>query len=143
MPNLQVDVPEGVKQTVDDAGQMGQRPGAGGDLPAVEEHKVDVAVRIELRPAIPPNRHKGQRRELLLRLRREAAFGGVPQRPQEHIENRGPRVADFQAAGAGAMHQFESVRFHLQEPFVAGQLLRGQPARRQLQPRSGARFDLL
>ena len=71
------------------------------------------------------------------------ALGRVPQIAQQRVEDRGARMADFQAAAAGAMQQLEPVRFHLQEGLVAGQFLAGVPARRQRQPRGGARFDLL
>ena len=43
--DLEADVPQRVERAVNDAGQMRQRAGAGGDLPAVQEHEVNVAVR--------------------------------------------------------------------------------------------------
>ena len=71
------------------------------------------------------------------------ALGGVPQVAQQRVEDRGAGVADFQAAGAGAMPQLEPVRLHLEEGLVAGQFLGRLPARRQRQARRGTRFDLL
>ena len=51
------------------------------------------------------------------------------------------RPASFQTAGTGAMQYLEPVFFDLEEGLVAGQLLRGLPARRQGQPRRGVGFN--
>ena len=50
-------------------------------------------------------------------------------------------AADFAAARAGAVEQFEPVRFDLEKGLVTRQFLGGQAARRQRQPRRGARLD--
>ena len=143
MADLQADVPQRIEQAVNDAGQVRQRAAAGGHLPVVQEHEVDVAVRIELRPAVAADGHQRQLRKLLPRLFGQAALAASHKMAQQRVEDRGARVADFQAAGAGAMQQLEPVRFHLEEGLVTGQFLGGLPARRQRQPRRGTRFNLL
>ena len=141
--DLQADVPQRVEEAVDDAGQVRQRAGAGGDLPAVQEHEVNVAVRIQLRAAVAADGHQRQLRKLLAGLLGQAGLGGVPQVAQQRVEDRGARVADFEAAGAGAMLQLEPVRFHFEEGLVTGQFLGGLPPRRQRQAGRGTRFNLL
>ena len=143
MADLQADVPQRVKEAVDDAGQMRQWAGAGGHLPAVQEHEVNVAVRIQLRAAIPADGHQRQLRELLAGLLGQAGLGGFPQVAQQRVENRGARVADFEAAGAGAMLELEPVRFHLEEGLVTSQFLGGLPPRWQRQSGCGTRLNLL
>ncbi len=133
----------GIEQAVNDAGQVRQRANAGGDLPVVQEHEVNVAVRVKLGPAIPADGHQRQLRKLLPGLFGQAGFGRVPEVAQQRVEDRGASMADFEAARAGAMPQLEPVRFHLEEGLVAGQFLGGLPARRQRQARGGARFNLL
>ena len=137
--DLEADVPQRVERAVNDAGQMRQRAGAGGDLPAVEEHEVNVAVRIEFRPAVTADGHQRQRRKLLAGLLGQAGLGRVPEVAQQRVEDGRARMADFEPASAGAMAQLEPVRFHLEESFVAGQFLGGLPSRRQRQPRGGTR----
>ena len=44
------------------------------DLAVVQKHEVNVAVRVQFRAAITADGHQRQRREFLLRLRRQAAF---------------------------------------------------------------------
>ncbi len=53
-------------------------------------------------------------------------LAAVPQVAQQRVEDGGARVADFEAAGAGAMLQLEPVRLHLEEGLVAGQFLGGR-----------------
>src|SRR6266581_3939303 len=122
---------------------MRQRLAPSYDLPVVQEHEINVAVRVEFRPAITANRHQRQLRELLLRLLRQAGLGGVPQVTQQQVEDGGARLADFQAAGAGPMKHPESVRLYLQKGLVSAQFPTDGLTRRQGQSRRSVSFDFI
>src|SRR6266851_9823544 len=122
---------------------MRQRLASSHDLPVVQEHEINVAVRVEFRPAITANRHQRQLRELLLLLLRQAGLGGVPQITQQKVEDGSARLADFQAAGAGPMKHPESVRLYLQKGLVSAQFPTGRLTWRQSQSRRRVSFDFI
>src|SRR6185295_3400039 len=104
----QSQVPERVKDAVDELGQVGQRL-VGGDLPVVQEHEIDVTVRVQLGAAITADGDQGERREFLLRLVRQAAAGGVPEMFQQDVEDGRARLADLITAGPGAMLDLQAM----------------------------------
>ena len=61
--------------------------------------------------------------------------------PQQRVEDRRARLADFASARAGAMLQFEPVRFDLEKAFVARELFRRVAVRRRRQTRPGVGFN--
>src|ERR1019366_7069258 len=67
----------------------------------------------------------------------------IPQVAQERVEDCRAGVADFEAAGPGAMAQLEPVGFDLQERLVAGQFLGRLAARRQHKASRRTRLDFL
>ena len=77
-----------------------------------------------------------------LRAWAERALRPLPQ-VAEDASRPAPGLADFQAAGAGAMRELEPVRFHFEEGCESEAAPGRRPARRQRQPRRGTRFDLL
>ena len=78
MPHLQPDVPQRIQDAVNDLRQIGWRLAVRRDLAGVQEHEINVAVRIEFRAAVTAQRHQCQRRKLLLALRRQAVFCRLP-----------------------------------------------------------------
>ena len=81
--------------------------------------------------------------ELLAGLLGQAGFGRVPEVAEQRVEDGRAGVADFEAAGPGAMVQLEPVGFHFEEGFVAGQFLGGLPPGRQRQAGRGTVLNLL
>ena len=113
---------------------MRQRAGPGGDLPIVQEHEINVAVRVEFRPPITANGHQRQLRKFFLRLLGQAGFGRVPQVTQQYVENAGAPLANLAPAGPRSMRDFQPMRLDLEEGLIARQFLGRLPPCRQLQP---------
>ncbi len=65
------------------------------DLAVVQKHEINVAVRIQLRAAITADGDERERRKFLLRLRRQTRARLCPKMPQQCIEDRRARPADF------------------------------------------------
>ena len=61
--------------------------------------------------------------------------------PQQRVKDRRARPADFAPARAGAMLQFEPVRFNLEEAFVAREFFRRVAVRRRWQTLPGVGFN--
>ena len=89
--DLQPDVPKRIQNAVNDLGQMRQRPAPGRNLPVVQEHEINVAVRIQLRAPVAADGHQRQRRKFLSRLLGQSALGRVPQVAQQQIDDGRPR----------------------------------------------------
>ena len=83
MADFQADVPERVEQPIQDLGKIRQGLEAGGDLPVVQEHEIDVAARVQFGPAVAADGHQGYGRKLLLCLLGQTSFGRLPQVAQE------------------------------------------------------------
>ena len=105
----------------------------------MQEHEINVAVRIQFRATKTTDGHQRDRREFFLpgqfRHRR------VPQMPQEPVEDCGAGLADFHAVRAGAVQQLQPVRLDLEEVFVARELFRRRGVGRKGQPRLGGGLD--
>src|SRR6266436_5236569 len=112
-------------------------------LPVMQDHEIDVAVRIEFRTPITANRRKRQLRKFLLSRLGKIRFGGVPKIAQENVKNRGSTPANMQPASPGPMKNFEPMRFDLEESLISRQFLRRQATRWQSQPRGRVGFNLL
>ena len=69
--DLEAQVPERVKDAVNEFGEVGQGFAAGDDLPVLQEHEVNVAVRVELGAAKAADGDERQFRKLFLRLGRQ------------------------------------------------------------------------
>ena len=65
VPDLQADIPQRIEHAVNDPGQMRQGPAAA-ICRVVQEHEIDVAVRIEFAPAVAADGHQRQGRKLVL-----------------------------------------------------------------------------
>src|SRR5438132_285057 len=113
------------------------------DLAVVQKHEVNVAMRIELRPAITTNGDQCDRGEFFLRLFRQVLPGCLPKMPQQQIQDSGAAPAGFQAPCSGPMQHLNPVRLDLQEGFVASQFLLRLPPRGQHQTRRRIGFYLL
>jgi len=138
--DLQADVPERIQHAVDQPGQVRQGL-AGHDLVLMQEHEINVAVRVQFRPAITADGHEGDRGEFLLRLKRKRADRRVPKIFDQHIQDARATPADTDAVRAGAMQQFQAVGLDLEEIFVARELFRRGGGGRKRQPRGGGGLD--
>ncbi len=121
--DLQADVPQRIQHAVNQLGQMRQRF-ARHHLAVVQKHEVNVAVRIQFRAAIAADGHQREGRKFLLRLRRQARARRFPKMPQQLVQHRRPRPADFASARAGAMLHFQPVRLDLEKTLVARKFFR-------------------
>ena len=138
--DLQANVPQRIQHAVNQPGQIWQRF-ARRNLAVVQEHEVNVAVRVQLAAAVTADRDQRQRRKFLLRLRRQAALGRFPKMLQQRVEHRRAAPANLAPAAAGTVQQFEPVRLHLEKSLVARELFRRVGFRRQGQTFPGVRFD--
>ena len=88
----------------------------------MQEHEINVAVRIEFRPAKAADGHErdGKGGE------RTGVFGHrfVPQMSQQRVQNGGARLANFTSVRAAAMQQLQTVRLDFEKIFVTRQLFR-------------------
>jgi hypothetical protein len=89
----------------------------------VQEHEINVAVRIQLRAAKTADGHQRDRRKFLLRRRGDWP-SPRPQMAQQRVQHRRAGLADFAAVRAGAVLQLEPVRLDLEKFFVARELFR-------------------
>ena len=85
--DLQADVPQRIQHAVNQLGQMRQRF-ACRDLAVVQKHEVNVAVRVQFRPAVTADGDERERRKFLLRLRRQTVA-----RPSHRCRNSASRMA--------------------------------------------------
>ena len=106
MTDLQTDVPQGIQDAIDDFREVRERFAPGGNLAVVQEHKIDVAVRVQLCASITADRRDRQRRKFFSRLLGQIGFCGIPQIFYDHIEDRRPGAANFEAAAAGPVEHF-------------------------------------
>ena len=68
MADFETKVPQRVQNAVHDLREMRQRLAEGDDLAGVQEHDIDVTVRIQFGAAVTAKGNQRQRRKLLLRL---------------------------------------------------------------------------
>ncbi len=99
----------------------------------MQKHEINVAERIQFRAPVTADGHERERRKFLLRLRRKARFRHLPKMPQQRVQHRRARRANFLSARAPAMLDFYPVRFHLEKRLVTRELPRRVAGRRQRQ----------
>ena len=68
MPDLESEIPERIEDAVHNLGEVWQCLAESHYLARVEEHDIDVAVRIQFGAAVSAQSDQGQRGEFLLRL---------------------------------------------------------------------------
>ena len=139
--DFQADVPQRIQHAVNQLRQKRLRF-AGGDLPFVQKHEINVAVRIQLRAAEAADGHQRDRWKFLLRRRGQIFLRRPPQVLQQRVQNRRARLADFAATRAGPVLQLEPVRLDFEKIFVAREFFRrgGGGRKRQSRLRGGLDF---
>src|SRR4051812_18456743 len=108
----------------------------------MQEHEIDIALRVQFPAAVTAERHQAKRGKFLLGLGGKGAFRPIPEVAKQNIDQRRPSAANLSPAGAGAVQQLKPMRFDLEKTLVARQVLRGGGAFRQGKPLSRISFNL-
>lgn len=112
-------------------------------IAGVQQHDVDVAVRVQLSAPVAADGHQGIAGELPAGFLGEGVDERFEDVPVQRIQHHGPGAADLPSPAAGPVQHLEPGGFDLEELLVAGQF----PAR--LAPRGkgnafdGAGFDFI
>lgn len=136
MAHFQSDVPKGIEHAVNEPGQVWERP-ARRDLAVVQEHKIDIAERIEFGAAITADGDEGKRWKFLLRLGGERAARGLPEVLEQGIQDSGAAAANLEPPRAAPMQYFEPVGLDAKERLITCKIIRESAVGRQIETRRG------
>jgi hypothetical protein len=107
----------------------------------VKEHEIDIAERVEFSAAIAADGDKRHSRERFRAKRRIGILHRFHDGAEQEIENRGAGLANFSPAAACSMNDLQTMRFDLEEVFVAAEFILRPGAWGNRQPGRSTAFD--